>query len=332
MLQQTQAATVVPYYRRFIRRFPNVRRLAAAPLDDVLQVWTGLGYYARARHLHRAAKMIVEEFGGVLPRTAEALRRLPGVGAYSAAAVASIAFGQPTAVVDGNVKRVVARLYGLRDDVSRPAGLRRVTAHAQMTMPARRCGDFNQAMMELGASICRPAAAARCAACPLKTDCAARAAGDVAKLPLKGRKGDVRSETHVVAALTRNRRWLVLQRPADGLWGGLWELPCRRTDSRRHRQAAMRLADEVTDGRALLESRRFCDVTQTLTHRRIRFVGYPGTVAGATPRRVTRASLRGRLRWATLEQIGELPMSRGMKDIVKALSDRTSDRRGSSAD
>jgi A/G-specific adenine glycosylase len=217
MLQQTRVATVIPYYRRWIRQFPTVQALARASQARVLKWWEGLGYYARARHLHRAAKQVAREG---LPATAAQWQTLPGVGPYTAAAIASMAFGEAVPVVDGNVARVLARVFGIRQNVRRPATLRRLRSLAADLIPATRPGDFNQALMELGALVCRPVGP-RCGECPLRRVC--RAPGD--GLPNRGRRPGIQPVVITAAAVWRGRRLLVRQRPARGSLGGLWELP-----------------------------------------------------------------------------------------------------------
>ena len=184
MLQQTQVVTVIPYFQRFTERFPTVEALAAAPLDDVLRLWEGLGYYARARNLHRAAQQVVAEFGGRLPDTVEGLSQLPGIGAYTAGAIASIAFGRDAPVVDGNVRRVLCRVYAIRSDLRQPQVGRRLWALAEMNLPRGKAGRWNEALMELGATVCQPRSP-RCNECPLAKGCRARALGLQEKLPAR---------------------------------------------------------------------------------------------------------------------------------------------------
>ncbi|HZD06080.1 MAG TPA: NUDIX domain-containing protein, partial [Longimicrobiales bacterium] len=224
MLQQTRVETVVPYYRRWMERFPDVDRLAEADLDDVLKAWEGLGYYRRARMLHQAARMIRERGGG-LPDTAKGLRRLPGIGDYTAGAVASIAFGRPEPAVDGNVRRVLSRLFDLAEPG--PAELRR---RARTLLPPDRPGDLNQALMEVGATVCTVRAPG-CDGCPIAPDCRARARGVQERRPLPRRRAPpARAEFGVAVPVREDREagtWSVAlaRRPVDGMLGGLWELP-----------------------------------------------------------------------------------------------------------
>lgn len=225
MLQQTQVATVIPYFERFMTRFPTVSALAAAPLDDVLKLWEGLGYYSRARHLHRAAQIVVAEHGGQLPSDPIALRRLPGIGRYTAGAIASLAFGADAPILDGNVIRVLARLFDLSDDVSQGATQRRLWALAASLIPAGRAAAWNEGLMELGRRVCTPISP-QCAVCPLTDRCLARANGTQQERP--ARRPRARTPHYdVTAAVTRraDSRLLIAQRPPGGMLGGLWEFP-----------------------------------------------------------------------------------------------------------
>jgi A/G-specific adenine glycosylase len=218
MLVQTQVDTVIPYYERFIARFPDVRALATADLDQVLKLWEGLGYYARARNLHKAAQIVVNEHGGRLPSSAEELRALPGVGPYMAAAIGSIAFGQSALALDGNVRRVLSRLH----DLPQPAP----TALLERGGPLveQRPGDVNQAIMDLGSTTCKPRAA-RCEECPLESLCLARARGTVDERP--GRR-PAKKRPHydiAVGVIWRDDEILIAKRMPEGLLGGLWEFP-----------------------------------------------------------------------------------------------------------
>ena len=224
MLQQTRVETVIPYYERFLVRFPDVETLADAEQEDVYGCWAGLGYYSRARNLHAAAKVIVRDFDGTLPDDTDALRSLPGIGRYTAGAMASIAFDRPEAVVDGNVKRVLARLLGIREDVTDRRVEEAVWAEASTLARGPRPGDCNQALMELGATVCTPRSP-DCAACPLRRSCDARRAGDAEALPRKAARVRVRSVRGVAVWLERRGRVLAVKREAGRLLGGLWELP-----------------------------------------------------------------------------------------------------------
>jgi A/G-specific adenine glycosylase len=224
MLQQTQVATAIPYYRRFIDRFPTLRALAQADLDAVLKLWEGLGYYARARNLHRACALVLTHHGGRVPGDWEPFRALPGVGDYIAAAVLSIAFERPFAVVDGNVKRVLARLFALPAPVNRPASHKSFQAAADRLLDRRRPGDFNQALMELGALVCTPAAP-QCPLCPLSRYCTAFKAGAIARYPRRRPSRPVPEVEIAVGVVFKQASVLITRRPEKGLLGGLWEFP-----------------------------------------------------------------------------------------------------------
>ena len=219
MLQQTQVNTVVPYYRRFIERFPSVAYLARADLDTVLKAWEGLGYYARARNMHRAAQELVRSSQGQLPASREALRKLPGIGDYIASAVASIAFQQPEPVVDGNVKRVLARFYCMDEPVNDPAALKAFRQAAKALLDHNDPGGFNQALMELGALICRPRQPA-CDICPVHSDCQALATGQVGTYPKRRKRRPLPKRPMAVGVVLRAGRLLLVRRPLNGLLGG----------------------------------------------------------------------------------------------------------------
>jgi A/G-specific adenine glycosylase len=223
MLQQTRAQAVIPYYERFLERFPTVEALAAAAEDDVLALWSGLGYYSRARNLRRAAQAVAE--AGGFPRDYDAIRALPGIGDYTAAAVASIAFDLPHAVVDGNVLRVVARMENDAGDIAAPRTRERFRATAQDWLDERHAGEFNQALMELGATVCLPRNP-QCSECPLEQLCGARAAGTAAQLPVKLRKKEPVRLDGVVLVVRKRGRILLRRREASARrMAGFWELP-----------------------------------------------------------------------------------------------------------
>jgi A/G-specific adenine glycosylase len=224
MLQQTRVATAIPYYRRFLRRFPSLRRLAAADLSSVLKAWEGLGYYARARNLHRAARLVLREHGGRLPRRFEEFARLPGAGEYLAAAVTSIAFGEPQAAVDGNARRVLARWLALRSPPEREPGRSAIRSWARRLLHPDRPGDSNQALMELGALVCTPRSPA-CERCPWSGDCRARQAGCPEAFPPRRPRREHPVRQAAAAMLERRGRLLLVRRAEQGLLGGLWELP-----------------------------------------------------------------------------------------------------------
>ena len=224
MLQQTRVDTVVSYFQRFVEKFPDLPTLAQSDLQDVLKAWEGLGYYARARNLHRAAGIVVADHQGVVPRDPDLFVRLPGVGGYIRAAVASIAFDLPLAVVDGNVKRVLARWMRIDAPVNRPSSHRRFETAAQMLLDSRQPGNFNQALMEVGAIVCTPGRP-DCARCPVRSSCSAFKAKEVEDYPVRIRPRPVPEYRIAVGVVCRNDRVLITRRKNEGLLGGLWEFP-----------------------------------------------------------------------------------------------------------
>ena len=223
MLQQTRVETVLGYYDRFLTRFPTIAELAAAPEDDVLKLWEGLGYYSRARNLHKGARQVMADFGGAIPADVGQLREISGIGPYTAGAIASIAFEQPVPAVDGNVIRVVSRLRGIRENVGVPSVRRQLEAEAAALVPADRPGDFNQAVMDLGAAVCTPGTPA-CETCPLRDCCDAYAAGDADELPVLPRKHPPKVLDYAVCLIFSGDRVLMRQR-TEALLHGLWAFP-----------------------------------------------------------------------------------------------------------
>jgi A/G-specific adenine glycosylase len=273
MLQQTQVETVVPRFAPFLRQFPSVEALAATEEAAVCEAWAGLGYYRRARNLHRAARQVLAEHEGKLPPTAALLGKLPGIGSYTAAALASIAFGERVAAVDGNLVRVLARLCalpGLASDVRLRGAVRK---HAQALVDCSRPGEINQALMDIGATLCRPQSP-RCNACPLAERCAARREGNPTRYPGKRKKAARRALRIAFAWIERDGAVLLEQRPLEGLWAGLWELPSA-AGFRAQADLAARL------GRPL--DQQIAKVTHDLTHRRVQATVY--LVAAARGRR-----------------------------------------------
>jgi A/G-specific adenine glycosylase len=304
MLQQTRVETVIPYYRRFLERFPDVPSLAAAELGDVLSAWAGLGYYSRARNLHRAARQLAAQGGGRLPDTAEGLRELPGIGRYTAGAVASIAFDRPEPVVDGNVARVLVRVHAIREDPKRPAVAARLWELAGELARGPSPGELNQALMELGARVCTPRAP-RCPACPLRRGCAAQRAGEAEALPVKTRKPAPRAVEAVAALIRRRGRLLAVRRPPHGLLGGLWELPGGEIAPREDPEAGLRRALAERTGLALTRAEKRGEVKHVFTHRSLRL-----HVFGCdTSEGRVRLSHFDAHRWLAARALAELPQA-----------------------
>jgi A/G-specific adenine glycosylase len=224
MLQQTQVTAVVPYYLRFLARFPDIAGLAAADEDEVLRLWSGLGYYSRARNLHRAAALIVERHGGVFPQTPAELEKLPGIGRSTAAAIAGFAFGARAAILDGNVKRVLARHFAVAGFPGAPAVERALWRLAESLVPVRDNAAYLQGLMDLGATLCTKRNP-QCPRCPVRATCRARAANRVDELPAPRPRRRVPTRRTTMLVLAHGREVLLEKRPSPGVWGGLWSLP-----------------------------------------------------------------------------------------------------------
>ncbi|NOT32759.1 MAG: A/G-specific adenine glycosylase [Candidatus Eisenbacteria bacterium] len=294
MLQQTQVATATPHYRAFLARFPSLERLASARLDQVLAAWSGLGYYRRARNLHAAARQVVREHGGVVPRDPAAFERLPGVGRYTTGAVLSISFDLPLPVLDGNVARVLSRFEALSFSVREPRGARELWARAAALVPARGAGDWNQALMELGATVCKPVAPA-CERCPVRRWCRAHALGRVEEFPPVEARRATEAVRRAVAVIERDGKLLVAKR-GRGVLEGLWEPPgveidparASRTPSTEHARVRRALAAELSRlGITARLERSDLEVRHTITHRRITVEMWRGALAPATQRAAT---------------------------------------------
>jgi A/G-specific adenine glycosylase len=229
MLQQTRTETVVPYFENWMRLFPSVAALARASDGEVLRAWEGLGYYSRARNLHKAAKIVLERCGGTLPEDATELIKLPGIGRYTAGAIASMAFGKDEPALDGNLKRVYARLFDLDEPVNTPGGERVLWDVARRNLPRGRAGDFNQALMDLGATICLPKKP-RCSLCPVADLCAARRNGAETLRPVKKAGKPAPGFVHAAGVIVQRGRVLLAKRPSGGLLGGMWEFPNGRVE------------------------------------------------------------------------------------------------------
>ncbi len=305
MLQQTRVDTVIPYFERFLARFPAVAALASAPSADVLKHWEGLGYYSRARNLQAAAREIVAAHSSHLPRTAAALGTLPGIGPYTAAAIASICFGQRVPVVDGNVARVFSRYLGWRDDFRKLPARQKLADWLQPQMTGIKVpGDFNQAMMELGALICLPRAPA-CAQCPLATTCHACQANTQAEFPLRPARQTTPTRYAMAVVIQRRNRVLLVKRAEDGLLGGFWELPGGETVHKPtahiaaaavHRQTGLTLSDLSDKG----------VLTHIFSHFRLQLALF---ICHKVTGRIHTADTTARICWASQTDLARLPVA-----------------------
>jgi len=303
MLQQTRVETVIPYWQRFLARFPDVEALATAGVDDVTALWAGLGYYSRARNLHRAAQVVMERHAGRLPDDVEALRELPGVGRYTAGALASIAFDKPAPIVDGNVARVLARLFAIDGDVRSSTVQERLWSEAEQLARGDEPGALNQALMELGATVCTPRAP-RCAECPWSAQCAAHAQGRAESLPVKARPAPARRLEAVAGFLVRHDRVLAVQRPQRGLLGGLWELPGGELRGGETPDRALARALREGVGLGIRAPEPLGAIEHAFTHRLLRLHIFRGS-AGAG--RVRRAGWEAH-RWVSAAGLAAMPL------------------------
>jgi A/G-specific adenine glycosylase len=260
MLQQTQVATVIPYFERFMQRFPDVRALADAPPDEVLHLWTGLGYYARARNMHRAAQLIRDRHAGRFPADLDAVMELPGVGRSTAGAILAISAGSRHSILDGNVKRVLARFYAIDGAPDENATLEKLWRLSDENTPEENVATYTQAIMDLGATLCTRGKP-RCEVCPLETDCRARIEGRQGELPAAKRKRAARKrKTAVMLVARRASEVLLVQRPPSGIWGGLWCLP-----EFEHRDGAAMYAANTLTGATLVQA-PLPDIEHSFTH------------------------------------------------------------------
>ena len=275
MLQQTQVATVVPYFERFVAAFPDVRALAAAPLDRVLELWSGLGYYRRAHHLHAAAQRVVADHGGAFPRDADALAALPGIGRSTAAAIAALAYGARTSILDGNVKRVLARHRGIDGYPGAPKVEAALWAIAESLLPERDTAVYTQALMDLGATVCTRASP-RCGACPAAGDCVARVEGRIAELPAPRPKRALPRRAVRILLFERGGAILLERRPPLGIWGGLWSLPEIALDADPRAFARTRFGVDAEPGATLAPIEHgFTHFALTLHPQRMRVAAWP---------------------------------------------------------
>ena len=319
MLQQTQVATVVPYFHRFIEKFSTLADLAAADEQLVLKLWQGLGYYSRARNLHQAAKTLVAAKNGQIPRDIESLLKLPGIGRYTAGAIASIAFDTAAPILDGNVARVLCRLDKITADPRDRQTQQVLWQRASQIVPKNRAGDFNSAMMELGATLCTPRSP-NCLICPVKPHCQAFAAGLQDRIPLRKKKSPTSLFYRSVFCLRRGENgqatWLIEQRPPRGRWAGLWQFVTTESDGPPASADDVHVAAGVKSG----IPQQISTIQHALTHRRYRFDVYLCDVSGQ--RGKGRQSNR---RWVRLDQLDTYPLPRPhvrIAELLKALPEK----------
>jgi len=315
MLQQTQVATVIPYFERFVRAFPTVRDLAAASEQQVLRLWEGLGYYARARNLHQAGRRMVHEHGGRVPNDPVALARLPGIGRYMVGAVLSQAYERRLPILEANSQRVLCRVFGRSEDPRRSPLRAWLWTVAEQLLPVRRVGEFNQALMELGALVCTNSQP-QCAACPVERLCAARKQNIQGRIPPPARLAKEIKTKEVCAVVRRRRRVLLVQRPAHGRWAGLWEFPHAPLGSNECCDDAIhRLCSEVL-GLKVECGPEFMALRHSITHHRILLVCYEARYSSGR----FRSSFYAEGRWIPLSRLESYPVSAPQRRLAKALA------------
>jgi A/G-specific adenine glycosylase len=315
MLQQTRVETVIPYFERWMARFPTVQSLAEAPLQDVLALWEGLGYYSRARNLHQAAQVVMAEYNGQLPADANALRRLPGVGRYTAGAIAAIAFGRDEPALDGNLRRVYARLFDVTEPARSPEGERHLWALAAQNLPPGRASEYNQALMDLGALVCTPRRP-DCSHCPVAQHCLALARGVQEQRPVAIPKPAIPHIIVTAAVIRQDGKILLAQRPHNGLLGGLWEFPGGKVQDGEDlptclkREICEELGAEIEVGSPLGVYRH------AYTHFRVTLHAFACILTAGEPRPIQAADIR----WVTPDQLTNYPMGKIDRQISQRLS------------
>ena len=316
MLQQTRVETVIPYFEKWMRLFPNIRALADASEHDVLNAWEGLGYYSRARNLHKAVKIVAEQYNGVVPRDLDKLRKLPGIGRYTLGAITSIAFGMDVPALDGNIRRVYARLFDISEPADSPTGEKILWKLAETHLPKGHAGDYNQALMDLGATICLPKNP-RCLICPLMKICKARINGTQNQRPVMRPKKDVPQYVHAAAVIVGQvgnlrDKVLLAQRPSKGLLAGMWEFPNGRVNG----DPAKELAKALKTGYNLnLRAKRNKELLATVQHA---YTHFKVTVhafqceLGSMPQNAN-------LKWVLLRELDDYPMGKIDRRIAKMI-------------
>ena len=315
MLQQTRVETVAPYYLRWMRRFPTLASLAGASEQEVMRLWEGLGYYRRALALRDGARRILKHHSGHLPRDPVALAKLPGVGPYTAAAVAAIAFGADEIALDGNLRRIFSRLTNLDRDPRQPEAERALVDFARRRLPPGRAADFNQALMDLGSLVCRTREP-RCAVCPVRVWCAARKKGVQAMRPVRGRSRDVPEHVATAGVLRRNGRVLIAKRPAGGLLGGLWEFPGGKRRARESTRDCLRRELREELGVRVAVGETAGEIRHTYSHFRVTVHAFECRLLRGTPAPLEHEAIR----WVVPSGLKTYPMGIVARKIARAVS------------
>lgn len=315
MLQQTRVDQATPYFKRFMDRFPTVHDLAKADQQDVLKVWEGLGYYSRARHLHAASKLVVEEFDGKVPNTWEEINELKGVGPYTASAVLSIAYQKKHAVVDGNVIRVLSRYFGIEDDVRSTKTKNTIQDYADDLISEERPGDFNQAVMELGAMVCTPSNP-ECEKCPLQANCVAHKTVKTEDIPYKSpAKKRPHHQIGVGIIMNNNEEVLIALRPDDAMLGGMWEFPGgKQEENEKMEDTVIRELREELDVDVSI-SKPFMKLDHAYSHFKITMHAYLCEIEAGTPQPNTSQEIR----WITIDELEDYPFPKANRKLTEKL-------------
>ncbi len=323
MAQQTQVNTVIPYFQRWMEKFPTIEDLAKASLQEVLVTWEGLGYYQRARNLHLAAQKIVSDYGGALPANVRDLRSLPGIGRYSAGAIASIAFGLDEPALDGNIRRVLSRLFDVSEPVNSASGEKRFWQLAFDHLPARMAGAYNQALMELGALICTPHSP-NCPQCPLAQFCQARLLGIQEQRPVKQIKNLIPQYTVTAAVIKQRGKVLITQRPLNGLLGGMWEFPGGKLQEGEDLDTCIKREIQEELGIAIHVGEPFGIYRHAYSHFRVTLHAFQCTlVNGDKPKPFQVENLH----WSKISELSGFPMGKIDRQIALKLLENTYDHR-----
>lgn len=315
MLQQTRVETVIPYYLRWMERFPSLDALAKADQQEVLQMWEGLGYYGRARNLLAAARMAVERYGGNLPPNRRDLESLPGIGRYTSAAIASIAFGADEAALDGNIRRVIARVFDLEIPAASAEGQTRILSLLKGHLPSGRAGDFNQALMDLGAQICVPRRPL-CGQCPLQKLCQAHGLGIEEQRPVTARRRPIPHYTVAAAVIQRNGLVLIARRPPEGLLGGLWEFPGGKVEPGEELAQGLRREIREELGVDIRVGQVVGVFSHAYTHYRVTLHAFSCLLLTGEPRALEASELR----WVAHGELADFPMGKIDRQIAFLLS------------
>lgn len=323
MLQQTRVETVIPYYQRWLQAFPNVRTLAAAPADQVLGLWEGLGYYRRAHHLRQAARTIVEQYGGQLPTTPAELEQLAGIGPYTAAAIGAIAFDADAVALDGNLRRVLSRLFDITDPMGSAEAEQAFRRNAIAMLPPGRASEFNQGLMDLGAMVCKPKAPL-CSQCPLTDHCLARQRNVQMERPVRKPRRALPQRQRVAAVITYQSRVLLGRRPRGGLLSGLWEFPGGRLQE--HERPTEGLARVVHEslGVDVEDYASLAEIEHVYTHYRVQAQSF----LVSTEDKITDSSLHSEVRWVEFAELPNYPMGKVDRQIARRLVGEQADRPG----